>query len=203
MLKKFLVLTVLLMIVTLPVSAARLELAEEPIGKISVWMDGTALEVENPIEIDGIGDGHYYSQAVALFGEKSSEKIYYHFNAPKNISRFGAEDIGNTIPVLVLYNCEIYPLKDDAGHNLFLLNLESGSGREFIVVGQNGNTWREYINLPKLREKFDVGCNFTMEKFFVEGNKIIARYQLQDNYIDIVNTWDVKKQKFSAQVVKH
>ena len=192
MLKKFLAGIFLLMIISAQASAIRLEFDPEPIGKIS--FDGDKFEIEGATKIDGDN-----LKGVALFGED----FYFHFDADRIYNRFGDRDKKNTAEVDIYGETEIFQIGNTAGADFYLLRKDSGTGDLIKVLGLRDGKWIEFFDVRTLREKYDIGWNFYMTKFFTEDNKIIFRYQLQNNFIDVVCRWHAVNQKFYTEAIEH
>ena len=186
--KKFCVTVFLLMIIFAQASAMRLELDKQPIGKIS--FSGESFQFEGASKI---------SKNFALFGDE----LYFHFDAANKITNFGDRKIKNTVKVDILGETEIYRINNTAGADLFLLHSEEiGTGDGIKVIGTRGGKWLEHLDALSLREKYDIGWNFHMSKFFTEDNKIIFRYTLQDHFIDVICRYHAVNEKFYTEVIE-
>ena len=212
MLKKFLAGVFVLLMICAQASAMRLELFPRPIGKI-FFTDGK-FSVEGASKL---------SKHRAMFGDKIyprteadqkrygtsggdkfyGEKIFFHFDAAKNLSRFGDRDKKNSVPVDTFHGeTEIFIVNNSAGRNLFLLRQESGTGDAIKVLGLRGGKWIEQLDVPTLRAKYDIGRNFSTEKFFTEENRIIFRYRLQERVVDLICRWHAVNEKFYTEAIE-
>ena len=220
MLKKFFAVTVLLMLFAVPVNAMRLELYEQPIGKIFPGNDGFQFEGATKISGKQIGKDTY-SKGVALFGDKryprnpedlkhyshtvdtfDAGKLYFHFDAAKKISNFGDRDAKNSVAIENHGEREIYVIYNSAGDNFFLLKEFIGTGDGVKIIGLKGGKWIEYLDALNLRKKYNIGWNFHMAKVLTEDNKIIFRYTLNVHTIDVICRWHGGNQEFYTEAVE-
>ena len=221
MIKKFFAVTVLLMMFAAHVNAMQLELYPQPIGKIISANDGFQIEGATKITGKQIGKD-IYSKGVALFGDKTyphsaeylkhyshavdtfqAAKLYFHFDAAKKIATFGDRDAKNSVAVDMFPGArEIYVIHNSAGDDFFLLKQDSGSGDAIKIIGLKDGKWIEHLDALNLRQKYNIGWNFRLSKFFTEDNKIIFRYTLQDNIIDVICRWHGGNQKFYTEAVE-
>ena len=212
MLKKFLAGVFVLLMISAQASAMRLELFPQPIGKI--FFDGKEFKVEGATKFKGNS-----SKGAAMFGDKSyprteadqkrygtsggdrfyGEKFFFHFDAAKNLSSFGDRDKKNSVPVDTLGETEIFLVNNSAGHNLFLLRKD---GDAIKVLGQRGGKWIEQLDVPALRAKYDIGQNFSLEKFFTDENQIIFRYKFQERVVDVICRWHAVNEKFYTEAIE-
>ena len=213
MLKKFLAGIFLLMMISAQASAMRLELYPQPIGKI--FFDGKTFQIDGATKIKGDS-----SKGRAIFGDKiflqkdfgtpkhsTSEgdeiyggKIFFHFDAAKKICSFGDSDKKNSVNVDIHGEAEIFFIRNTAGNDLFLIRQASGTGDAVKVLGSRGGKWIVQLDALSLREKYDIGWNFHMSKFFTEDNKIIFRYTLRDHFIDVICHYHAVNEKFYTEV---
>lgn len=185
--KKFLAGIFLLMIISSQASAMRLELDPQPIGKIS--FDGEHFQIEGAIEI---------SKRKAQF----DEYFYFHFDAAENLSTFGDRNKKNSVSVDTLGETEIYQIKNTAGWDLFLLKKSSDTDDDIKVLGKRDGKWIEQLNVPALREKYDISRDFRPEKFFTEDNNIIFRYRFQEQVTDVVCHYHAFNEKFYPEEIR-
>ena len=213
MLKKFWAGIFLLMIISAQASAMRLELYPQPIGKIT--FDGKTFQIDGATKIKGDS-----SKGRALFGDKfflqkdfgvpkhsTSEdneiyggKFFFHFDAAKKICSFGDSDKKNSVNVDIHGEAEIFFIRNTAGSDLFLIKQASGTGDAIKVLSLRDGKWTVYLDALSLREKYDIGWNFHMSKFFTEDNKIIFRYTLHEHFIDVICRLHMGNQKFYTEV---
>lgn len=214
-LKKFFAGILLLMIFSAQASAMRLELYPQPIGKI--FFDGKTFQIDGATKINGNSQ-----KGVALFGDKLyprteadkkkygtsggdefyGREFYFHFDAAKKISSFGDESKKNSVSVDTRGETEIFIVNNSAGNNFFLLKKFSDSGDKIKVLGLRDEKWIEYLDATTLREKYGIGQNFQLSKFFTDENRIIFRYTLQKNFVDVICRWHAVNQKFYTEATE-
>ena len=187
MLKKFLIIAIGLILISAQASATRLVIIPHPIGKISFF--GEEFQIDGAKKI---------SKHVAQF----DDYFYFHFDAAKKISNFGGRKIKNTVNVDTHGETAIYRISNTSGWDFYLLKKFSDTGDTIKVLGIRDGKWIEYLDVPSLREKYNIGRNFYMVGFFNEDNKIIFRYKFQDKIIDVVCRWHAFNQKFYTEVVE-
>lgn len=184
--KKFFALTIFLLLISSQASALRLELNPQPIGKISFF--GEDFQIEGAIKI---------SKRTAQFGD-----LFFHFDAAKKLSAFSDRKIKNTVNVDTNGKTEIYLISNTGGENFYLLKKDSGTGDAIKVLGKRDGNRIEHLDGLALREIYSIGWNFYMTEFFTEDNKIIFRYRLQNNFIDVICHWHGFNQKFYTEAIE-
>ena len=191
--KKFFAEVFLLLMICASASAMRLELEPQPLGKI--FLNRDRYEIDGAKKIKGNS-----LKGCALFD--SDFKFYFCFDRAKKISRFGDRDKKNSVNVDTDGETEIYRVANTAGCDLFLLNKLSNTGSEVKVVGLRGGKWIEQLDANTLREKYDIGWNFYMTKFFTVDNKIIFRYELQNHSVDVICRYHAVNEKFYTELAE-
>ena len=219
-LKKFFALTILLLMIAAPVSAMRLELHPQPIGKIS-GLNKDKFFIDGATKINGNGNNNYYTKGVAVFADKNyprenpkkygseannifyGQPIYFHFDVSKKLSNLGGETVKDSMPV-DFFNSEreIYLINNTAGHSLYLLKMNTSPGDSMIIIGTRNDKWVELLDVQSLRKKYNLGSNYTLEKFFTDYHKIIFRYKTMTDTVDVVCSWHEVNRKFSTEVIK-
>ena len=190
--KKFFALIICLLMISAQASAMRLELEPTPIGRIS-FHDYEKFNIEGATTIKGDA-----LKGTVLFGEY----LYFHFDNNNIYNRFGDRNIKNTVDVDVYGETEIYRIDSTANLPLYLLKKYSNSGDAIKVIGLRGGKWIEQLNALDFREKYNIGHNFHLSKFFTEDNKIIFRYTLQNDIIDVVCRWHAVNEKFYTEAIE-
>ena len=198
-LRKFFAAVICLLMISAQVSAMRLELYPQPIGKISSY-DYNKFKFEGATIIKGDA-----SKGTAIIGEDLYlvNNLYFHFNADNIYNRFGDCNIKNTVSVETHGDTEIFRIDSTANLPLYLLKKDSNSGDAIKIIGRRGGKWIELLNALDFREKYNIGENFYLSKFFTEDNKIIFRYTLQNDVIDVVCRWHAVNEKFYTEVFEH
>lgn len=221
MLKKFFALMILLLMIAAPVSAMRLELHPQPVGRIAAPDNGKFF-IEGATKISGDGSGNYYSKGVAVFADKNyprenpkqygsnvsdtfpGEPIYFHFDAEKKLSNLGGSDVKNSMAIdFFKGDREIYLINNTSGHSLYLLKMDTSPGDAMIIIGVNRDgKWVELLDVQSLRKKYDLGWNYVMTKFFTVSNKIVFRYQIMTETIDVVCRFHEVNREFYTEAIK-
>lgn len=222
MLKNFFVLTMLLIIITAPAYAMRLELYPQPVGKISLAANG-CFQIEGAKKITGKKiDNNTYSKGIALFGDKNfprspedlehysaaadtfnAGKLYFHFDTEKKFANFGDRNVKNSVAVdMFRGEREIFVIHNTAGNNFFMLKNDIGTGDGIKIIGLKDGKWIEHLDALALRQKFNIGWNFHMSKVFTEDNKIIFRYTLNVHTIDVICHWHGGNQTFYTEAIE-
>ncbi len=191
MLKKFLVAAICLLIMSAQASAMRLTLYLQPIGKISFYNDRFNFEGAKIIK------GNEF-KGIVLFGDY----LYLHYDSNDIYSRFGARNKKNTISVDIQGETEIYLIDSTANLPLYLLKKSSSTSDAIKVIGLRGGKWIEHLNALDFREKYNIGHNFQLSKFFTNENRIIFRYTLQNNIIDVICRWHAVNEKFYPEMIE-
>lgn len=189
--KKFFALMAFLLIISAQVSAMRLELYPQPIGKI--FFDGETFQIDGATQIEGD-----FKKGVVLFGED----FYFNFDADRIYNRFGSRDKKNSVEVDTYGETEIYQIANSAGSDLFLLKKISDYRDAIKVFGLRDYKWIMLLDALDFREKFNIGENFRLSKIFTEENRIIFRYTLQNHFVDVVCRWHAVNQKFYNEVIE-
>ncbi|MBQ7453514.1 MAG: hypothetical protein IJS69_00440 [Selenomonadaceae bacterium] len=216
MLKKFFALTFLFIIIAAPTSAMRLELVTQPVGEIS-GVQQKIFIITGATKIEGTGSNSQYTKGVAVFADGEytrenpgdyaighgnifpGEPIYFHFDVDKKICKLGDRNAKNSLDFdLFDDSCEIFLIGNTSGHDLYLVKV----GTAIKVIGLKDGKWVELLDVNTLREKHDVGWNYSLEKFFTEDNKIIFRYKLRDDQIDLVCRLHEVNRKFYTEAIK-
>lgn len=192
MLKKFFAGIFLLMIFSVQASAMRLELYPQPIGKIFSY-DYNDFKIIGATQIEGD-----LKKGVVLFGDD----LYFHFDAKRIYNRFGDRNKKNSVEVDTYGETEIYQIANTAGSDLFLLKKISDDRDAIKVIGLRGGNRIILLDALDFREKFNIGQNFRLSKFFTEDNRIIFRYTSQKNFVDVVCRYHAVNEKFYTEAIE-
>ena len=183
--KRLVALTALLVMIAAQASAMRLELAPQPVGKVTYYDE--AYQVEGASKL---------SKRMAQFGED----FYLHFD---KVARLGDKRKKNTVAVDIRGETTIYRIDNTAGAAFYMIRNDSiGTGDGVKILGVHGGKWLVYLDALELREQYDIGWNFHMSQVFTEDNKIIFRYTLQNHVIDVECHWHAVNQKFYPEAIE-
>ena len=154
---------------------------------------------------------NFFSDACEIGGHtvKPADKaklfpdLYFHYDTAKNFGRLGDFDVSNSVAVDMQGQNEITFVENlDGGAEFFAVKKNTPPGDTLTVIGKRDGIWVEYLNARSLRIKYDIGWNFVMSKIIAHGDKIIFRYTLQEDVIDIVCTWNAANQNFSTEAIE-
>ena len=191
MLKKFFAAVICLLMISAQASAMRLELEPQPIGKISFY-NYKKFNIEGATLIKGD-----MLKGTVLFGDY----LYFHFDNNNINNRFGDRNIKKTVNVDTYGETEIYRINSTANLPLYLLKKLNDDDDRIKIIGLRGGKWIEQLNALDFRQKYNIGQNFHLSKFFTEDNKVIFRYTLKNNIIDVVCRWHAVNEKFYTEAI--
>lgn len=133
---------------------------------------------------------------------KIAPDFYLHYDTAKNFSNFGDRDVRNTVAVDLRGMNELTIVEDYDGTAFYLIKNNTPPGDAIKVLGKRDGKWVVMLNVTDLREKYNLGWNFFCTKFIAHGDKIIFRYELNADIVDIVCTWDAANQTFSTKAIE-
>lgn len=214
MIKKFIVATVLLLMVAAQASAKEFTMYES-CGSLSYRSSGMNFK----------GNTQLYGnlkQGMAVF----DESLYFHFDTVKKtpsygtagypkgvafyekiaeeISRFGDEDISNTVPIYTFEgSTEIFPINDEQGNEYYLLSTETGGGGRIVVIGArpSDGKWVKYFEISSSDVRDIFGSGFYLSRdFYAEGDSIVIVCKNSAGEIgEIYYKWDSSRNSFNQE----
>lgn len=205
--KKFLSVMILLMMICVPASATRLEMIPQPIGKIlcdnsynlQITLGSHKIDISKKTREDNF-------EGVMTF----DQDFYFHFDTSKKNSYFGDQSFTNTVKISVIDSnefmvsrTEIFRVENTAGLPFYVIRKTSASGDSAKVLGKLDGKWVECLDTLDFQRKFGIGSNGTLNEIFTQDNKIIFRYKLHNQIIDVECHWHVDDKKFYPEAIKH
>lgn len=159
--------------------------------------------VHSPLKINFFDDSCQIgeTQLKKLAGvAKISPDFYFHYDTAANFSRLGDSDVNNTVGVNMLGKNELTIVEDYDGTAFYLIKNDTPPGDAIKILGKRDGKWTILLDVQKaFREK--VGWNFYCTKIIAVDDKIIFRYEVSDEIIDGVCTWDAANQSFRTEVI--
>lgn len=210
MFKRILIAAFVLIVMSAQASAMQLTLGES-LGSIGVGSEFFTLSIDDGNQIDGDE-----SKGVVLFGEN----LYFHFDATllenkmpqaktfaeeqaifDAASRFGGDDIANTVPVFVFEGrTTIYPITSDDGREFYLLATETGGGGSMKVIGERDGAWVQYFDTADMRKQID--REFYIDEFHAAGDALVFVYKQwgTETTCELYYQWDAAVDWFSVEL---
>ena len=210
MIRRFLLLTAALIIISARASAMELAIGES-LGSIGLGTEFFTLQIDGGNQLDGDE-----SKGVVLFGEN----LYFHFDATllenqmpqaktfeeeeaifNAASRFGNGDVKNTVPVFVFEGRTIiYPITSDDGHEFYLLATETGGGGSMKVIGERDGVWVKYFDTQDMRRQMEP--EFYIKEFHAAGDAIVFVYEQwgTERTCELQYQWDSAANWFGVEL---
>ena len=155
----------------------------------------------------------FYGKGIARFGNSlylyfNDEYFRQHFTRyrtelTKKVSRFGGQDIKNSVAIFTLEGkTDIYQVKNDGGIELYLAKTETGAGGTIQVFGTTKEgKWVKYFDVSDVRKSFGIPRSNYIDNFFVADDEIILQIApgRREQSCEIRYKWDDKAKWFGVE----